>query len=136
MEIKQSKVTRLVKSAAADSYGKWSFQLEFENGDKGYYNTKNGDQTYFVHGKPADYLIETKTSKTGSTYYVITSAEEQAAKPVGNTGGFQRKQQDPKVQFISFSASYAKDLIVAGKCDIKEFESLFNRIYAAMSGKL
>lgn len=136
MEIKQAKVTRLVKSAAADSYGKWSFQLEFENGDKGYYNTKNGDQTYFVHGKPADYLIEAKTSKTGSTYYVITSAEEQAAKPVGNTGGFQRKQQDPKVQFISFAASYTKDLIVAGKFGMDNFEKEFNRIYNVMMSKL
>lgn len=134
MEIKQSKITRLIKSQTADSYGKWSFNLEFENGDRGYYNTKNGDQTFFIAGEVCDYLIEAKTSKTGSTYYVITSPEEKAAATVSTGGGF--KKPDPKVQIIGFSASYAKDLIVAGKADLKDFELLFNRIHAAMFSKL
>jgi hypothetical protein len=132
MEIKNAQVTRLVKSAAVDSYGKWSFQLEFSNGDKGYYNTKNGEQTYFVHGSQADYLIEAKTSKTGSTYYVITHPEEKAAAPAG--GGF--KKPDPKVQIVGFAMAYTKDLIVAGKLELKDLESGFNRIHAIMASKL
>jgi hypothetical protein len=136
MEIKKGKVTRLVKSQAADSYGKWSFQLEFDNGDKGYYNTKNGDQTFFIHGNVCDYLIEAKTSKTGSTYYVINHPEEQAAKSAAPTQGFQRKQQDPKIQFVSFAMSYCKDLIVAGKVPMADLEKEFNRIYNTMSSKL
>lgn len=133
MEIKTAKVTRLVKSASADSYGKWSFNLEFENGDKGYYNTKNGDQTYFSFGSPADYLIEAKTSKTGSTYYVITHPEEKAT---ASTGGFQAKRVDPKVQMIGFAMSYTKDLIVGGKVPMPDLEKEFNRIYNLMSSKL
>jgi hypothetical protein len=135
MEIKHSKVTRLVKGQAPDSYGKWSFQLEFENGDRGYYNTKNGDQTFFIQGSPCDYLIEAKTSKTGSTYYVINHPEEQATKAAASSG-FQRKQQDPKIQFVSFAMSYCKDLIVAGKVPMADLEKEFNRIYNTMSSKL
>lgn len=135
MEAKKSKVTRLVKSNQPDSYGKWSFNLEFENGDKGYYNTKDGDQKFFIHGNLADYGIEAKTSKAGSTYYVITSPEE-SAKPA-TTGGFQQKaRQDPKVQLAGFAGSYTKDLIIAGKTDLNGFEALFERIFKAMSSKL
>lgn len=134
MEIKKNRVTRLVKSQVVDSYGKWSFNLEFENGDKGYYNTKNGDQQFFIHGNVADYMIEAKTSKAGSTYYVITAPEEKAEQSA--SGGFQRKQQDTKVQFISFSASYTKDLICAGKVDMQNFEKEFTRIFNAMISKL
>lgn len=132
MEIKQSRVTRLVKSAGADSYGKWSFNLEFENGDRGYYNTKNGDQSYFIHGEVSDYMIEAKTSKSGSTYFVITHPEEKATAPAG--GGF--KKPDPKVQIIGFAMSYAKDLIVAGKVPLADLEKEFNRIHALMASKL
>lgn len=134
MGIQQSRVTRLVKSATADSYGKWSFNLEFENGDRGYYNTKNGDQTFFIQGEVCDYLIEAKTSKTGSTYYVITSPEEKAAATVSTGGGF--KKPDPKVQIIGFAMSYAKDLIVAGKVPLADLEKEFNRIHALMASKL
>lgn len=133
MEIKNAQVTRLVKSATADNYGKWSFHLEFSNGDKGYYNTKNGDQLYFVHGAPADYLIEAKTSKTGSTYYVITHPEEKAAS-VASVGGF--KKPDPKVQIVGFAMAYTKDLIVSGKLELKDLESGFNRIHSIMASKL
>jgi hypothetical protein len=133
MEIKNALVSRLVKSVAPDSYGKWSFQLEFSNGDKGYYNTKSGDQVYFVQGQPADYLIEAKTSKAGSTYYVITHPEEKAAVPAG-AGGF--KKPDPKVQIIGFAMSYTKDLIVAGKVSLGDLEKEFNRIHALMASKL
>lgn len=133
MEIKQSRVTRLVKSVSADSYGKWSFNLEFENGDRGYYNTKNGDQNYFIHGQVSDYMIEAKQSKTGSTYYVITHPEEKATAPVSG-GGF--KKPDPKVQIIGFAMSYAKDLIVAGKVPLADLEKEFNRIHALMASKL
>jgi hypothetical protein len=133
MEIKNGKVTRLVKSAAADSYGKWSFQLEFENGDRGYYNTKNGEQTYFISGEVSDYLIEAKQSKTGSTYYVITHPEEKAVAPAVGGG---RPQVNPKVQMIGFAMSYTKDLIVGGKVPMNDLEKEFNRIYTLMASKL
>lgn len=134
MEIKTGKVTRLVKSAAADSYGKWSFSLEFDNGDKGWYNTKNGDQTYFAFGAPADYLIEAKQSKTGSTYYVISHPEEKAQAANSFSGG--KPKADPKVQIIGFAMSYTKDLIVAGKLSYNDIEKEFNRIHALMASKL
>lgn len=133
MEIKSAKVTRLVKGTAADSFGKWSFSLEFDNGDKGWYNTKNGDQTFFINGEVSDYLIEEKTSKSGSKYYTITHPEEKAQAPGFAKGGF---RIDPKLQLASYSMSYTKDLIVGGKVALGEMEKEFNRIHALMSSKL
>lgn len=136
MEIKQAKVERLVKSASADSYGKWSFQLEFSNGDKGWYNTKNGDQSHFIFGADADYMIEAKTSKAGSTYYVIHNPEEQATAKAAAPGYAGKPKVDPKTQIIGFAMSYTKDLIVAGKVPLTDMEKEFNRIYNLMASKL
>lgn len=133
METKKAKVSKLTKKDK-DSYGKYSFVLEFENGDKGFYSTPNGDQTFFVAGNVADYNIEAKTSKAGSTYYVITAPDEVSSRPAF-TGGVKPKA-DPKVQIIGFAMSYTKDLIVAGKLQYMDIEKEFNRIHALMASKL
>ncbi len=130
---KKARVTKVTKFDKVDNYGNTSFAIEFENGDKGYYSTKSPDKIPFIAGNVADYLLETLQKKDGSgTYNKIKIPGEQ---PQG--GGFQRKQQqDPKIQFISFAASYTKDLVVAGKFGMQDFEKEFNRIYNIMSSKL
>lgn len=133
MESKKAKVSKLTKKDK-DSYGKYSFVLEFENGDKGFYSTPNGDQTFFVAGNVADYNIEAKTSKAGATYYVITAPEEQSSKAAYSGGG--KPRVDPKVQIVGFAASYAKDLIVSGKAELKELEQVFERFHKMMATKL
>lgn len=133
MEQRKAKVTKLTKKDK-DSYGKYSFVLEFENGDKGFYSTPNGDQTFFIAGNVADYNIEAKTSKAGSTYHVITAPEEQSARAAYSGGG--KPRVDPKVQIVGFAASYAKDLIVSGKAELKELEQVFERFHKMMASKL
>lgn len=130
METKKAKVTKLTKKDK-DSYGKFSFVLEFENGDKGFYSTPNGDQTHFIAGNVADYMIEAKTSKAGSQYFVITHPEDSA-----KSGGSARPKVDPKVQIVGFAARYAKDLAVAGKIEPRDLESYFERFHKMMSSKL
>lgn len=133
METKKAKCTKLTKSDTKDNYGNTSFSIEFDNGDRGWYKSKKEDQTNFVAGQEQTYCIEEKVSGTGTKYYRITLPQtEQSFKP----GGGGRPQQDPKVQFISFAASYAKDLIVGGKVQLIDFESQMNRIYNAMIAKL
>ena len=129
---KKAKVTKVTKFDKVDSYGNTSYMIEFENGDKGYYSTKDPDQKKFIAGNVSDYILEEKIGAKGPYNKVKVPQEESKS----FSGGFQKKQQDPKVQFISFAASYTKDLIVAGKFGMDSFEKEFNRIYNAMLSKL
>lgn len=127
----KSIVTKVTKFDKKDSYGNSSFLIEFKNGDKGYYNSKDENQSKFVVDKEVEYEIEEKISAAGKSYFKISLP--QSAKPF--TGGG-RPQVEPRIQMISFSASYSKDLIVAGKAGLHEFEKVFNQIYNVMVSKL
>ena len=138
MATKKAKVTKVIKtvngdgSAKKDSYGNYSFIVELDNGDRGYYASKSEDQTKFVVGKEAEYVIEEKEARNGGKYYKITVPQAEGSKSFG--GG--RPTVDPKVQMISFAMSYTKDLIVGGKVQMNELEKEFNRIYTTMTSKL
>lgn len=114
-----------------DTYGNTSFIVEFESGDKGFYTSKNEDQKNFVVGIESEYVIEEKQGAKAKYFKVTVPQAQQQNKW---TGG--KPQQDPKVSMISFSASYSKDLIVAGKVGIQEFEKTFDLIYNKMISKL
>jgi hypothetical protein len=128
--MKKALVTKVTKFDKVDSYGNVSFSVEFANGDKGFYSTKSADQTKFVVGKDAEYEITEKQSQKGGVYYKITLPQsEQPAfkgKPV----------VEPRIQMISFAMSYTKDLIVAGKVELKEISTTFDIIYNEMISKL
>lgn len=132
---KTTKVTKTINndgSAKLDNYGNYSFIIELDNGDKGFYSCKKEDQSKFVVGQDVEYNIEEKTGGTGKKYNKISIPQTEGAKSFG--GG--RPQQDPKVQMISFSMSYAKDLIVGGKVGIDDLEKTFNKIHSLMISKL
>lgn len=135
METKKAKVTKITKMEKKDNYGNTSFIIEFDNGDKGYYRSKNEDQKNFIADNVSDYQIEEKTGGTGTKYFTVTvpKTDQPFSKP-GFSGG--KPQQDPKVSMISFSMSYTKDLIVGGKLPIEDLEKGFNRIYNLMISKL
>ena len=128
--MKKSLVTKVTRFEKKDNYGNVSFAIEYSNGDKGFYSTKSEEQTKFVAGKDAEYEIEEKQSKKGGVYYKITLPGE--AQPF--KGG--RPQIEPRVQMISFAMSYTKDLIVAGKVDMKNLGDTFDIIYNEMTSKL
>lgn len=130
---KKAKVTKVTKLDKVDSYGNTSYIIEFENTDKGYYSTKDADQKKFIVGNVADYVIEEKTGAKGIYFKVSLPKVDQ---PFTGGGGFQKKAPDPKVQIISFSMSYVKDLIVAGKVPMADLEKEFNRMFNVMISKL
>lgn len=130
---KTAKVTKITKWERKEGYKDTSFTIEFDNGDKGFYSSMEDDQKRFVAGQEAKYTIEEKEGKAGKKYFKITSPLDQ--KPAW-TGGSKKSMPEPRIQMISFAASYAKDLIVAGKFSMSEFEKEFNRIYSVMIAKL
>jgi hypothetical protein len=134
---RRAKVTKVTQMVNKDSYGNTSFIIEFGNGDKGYYTSKNENQNKFILGQDAEYHIESKQGKSGP-YNKITppKVEGQTFGGGGKPGFAGAAKQDPKVQMIGFAMSYTKDLIVGGKVDMKDLSATFDIIYNEMTSKL
>lgn len=120
-------VRKITKMDKKDSFGNTSFIIDFDNGDSGFYVSKNENQTKFVPEQEAEYNIEKKTGKTGKDYFKISTPQSEF-KPGG------RPQVEPRIQMISFAMSYTKDLLIAGKA--ADIEKTFNTIYNLMISKL
>lgn len=119
----------VLKMDDKDSYGNTTFKVTLDNGDAGFYTSKNENQTYFVKGKEVEYNIEKKIGKSGKEYAKITLPQSDK-----KFGGAPR--EDPKNKLIGFAMSYTKDLIVADKVKVESLESCFERIYNIMLKKL
>jgi hypothetical protein len=127
MKLKTTKITKLDR---LDNYGNTTFIIEFADGQKGFYTSKNPDQTKFVIGQETDCNIEQKEGSKGP-YNKITMPPSDGFKPGGG-----RPMPEPRVQMISFAAAYTKDLIVGGKVSMNDLEKEFNRLYNLMISKL
>jgi len=128
MKARPTKITKLDK---LDTFGNTTFVIEFDEGAKGFYTSKYADQNKFIVGNVADFEVEVKQGSKGQ-YNKLTVPQAAGFKP----GGSARPAIDPKVQMISFSMSYAKDLVVAGKVDYKEIDKAFEKIYSLMISKI
>lgn len=127
--MKKSIVTKITKFDKKEGFDTVSYSIEFANADKGFYSTKDENQTKFTVGKEAEYNIEEKDGKSGKKYSKITAPNE--FKPGGG-----RPQVDPKVQMIGFAMSYTKDLIVHDKVKMAELPATFDIIYNEMLSKI
>lgn len=130
--MKKAKCIKITKMDKKDNYGNTSFIIDLENGDSGFFRSKDENQTKFAVGQETEYNIEEQTGQTGKKYYKITIP--QSEKPSFGGGG--RPQQDPRVQMISFAMAYTKDLVVAGKVELKDLGTQFDILYNEMIGKL
>lgn len=128
--MKKARTTKITTMAQKDSYGNTSFIIELDNGDKGFYTSKDENQKKFVVGTETEYNIEEKQGKKGVYYKITLPQTEQSFKPGG------RPAVDPKTQMIGFAMSYTKDLVVAGKIGIDDMDFRFNEIYYLMISKL
>ncbi len=101
-------------------------QIELDNGDSGQIGSKEKMPAKLNPGSELTYTIE-ETSRGNKIKAVVTGA------PAGFKG---RTMPEPRIQMISFAAAYTKDLVVAGKFGMQDFEKEFNRIYTVMISKL
>jgi hypothetical protein len=130
---KKSKPVRIEKKDQKDQYGNTSFVISFENGDRGFYTSKDEDQKKFIIGVESEYIIEEKIGKNSTKYFKVTLPQQENKFSGG--GAFQKKSVDPKVQLAGFAAAYTKDLIVAGKVSFSDFEPAFQMIFNTMIKK-
>lgn len=99
-------------------------EIELENNDKGQIGTKERLPDKIAVGQELTYTIE--STSRGNKIKAVSAAGS-------GGGGFKGKpQRDPKEQMISFATAYTKDLIVAGKVDIKDLEPAVKRMYQVM----
>lgn len=126
----KAKVTKILKLDKLDSFGNTSFIVEFDDGTKGFYTSKNPDQNKFIVGNVADFELEVKQGSKGP-YNKITVPNTGQQFKVGG-----KPPVDPKIQMIGFTAAYVKDLVVADKVKLEDFEKEFNRIYSFLISKI
>ena len=127
MKAKPIKITKLDK---LDNFGNTTFVIEFDEGTKGFYTSKNPDQNKFVVGNVADFEVEQRQGSKGP-YNKINVPQAAFMK-----GGGGKPPVEPRIQMISFAAAYTKDLIVGGKVGMQDFEKEFNKIYNVMISKI
>jgi hypothetical protein len=120
---KKSKIKscRFVSEWAGQNGIVYYHEIELDNGDRGQIGTKDRLPDKLGVGQELSYTIES-TSRGNKIKAVSAGAPGFKGKP----------QRDPKEQMISFSMSYCKDLVVAGKLDIKDLEIGTTRIYNIM----
>lgn len=126
MENKTAKITRtvFVSEWSGPSGQVYYHQIELDNGDSGQIGSKEKMPSRLNPGGELTYTIE--SSSRGNKIKAVTN----------NNGvpGFTGKKvfQDPRAQFIGFVHAYAKDLVVAGKVELKDIngaaESMFKNM--------
>ncbi len=126
MTEKTAKITRTVfKTAWENPKGGQVFyhDVELDNGDKGSIGSKEKEPSKLNPGQELTYTLENGKIK--------------AVQPQNGFNGGKKPfvPVDPRIQFISFSMSYAKDLCVAGKIEDKKLITTFELIYDKMEEK-
>lgn len=125
---KKAKITRTVfVSEWSNPQGGQVYyhQIELDNGDSGQIGSKEKMPVKLNPGSELTYTIE--SSSRGNKIKAVNPAQ---------SGGFNRgtgkAPVDPRSQFIGFVHAYAKDLIVAGKLELKDLngaaESMFKNM--------
>jgi hypothetical protein len=130
---KKAKITRTTfKNEWKGPNGSVYFhRIELDNGDVGSIGAKESMPSKLNPGSELTYTIE--PDPKGDFKIKAVNATNGGG---GFAGGGGKKGPDPKVQIVGFAMSYTKDLIVAGKVEIKLLPETFERIHKLMSDKL
>jgi hypothetical protein len=125
---KKAKITRAVFKNEWSGNGNTVYyhDIELDNGDKGSIGSKEKMPAKLNPGNELTYTIDNGKIKA-------VNAQVGGG---GFSGGGGKKGPDPKVQIVGFAMSYTKDLIVAGKIDIKILPEMFEKIHALMAAKV
>ena len=118
------KETKFIKEYE-DKYGK-KYLHSVKYADKeALYSSKKKEQDTFVPGQEAEFT-ETEREKNGRTTIFI--------KPVRKAfnSNFGRNLSKEQTRYSGFAVSYVKDLIIAGKIDLKDWQSASEKIFRHM----
>jgi len=136
---KESKVKQVVPFAQKEGAKDYTFSIEFENGDHGFYHNPTANQDYFVLGSLVKYELEEKEKKDKSgKYYVIYKPGGKAAADAANKKPYNRNDRQPKTaievkrECRPMVARYAVDMAIQGIIQVKEipanYKALINMV--------
>ena len=120
------------KKEFTSQYGTlYSFEVKFNNGDTGFYNSKTKEQNKFIVGTEVEYEIETKSNDRGS-WNVVKPVVTQ--KSFG--GGFGKAAPKNENSIIAQSSIKASvELICAGKINPEKLFETAEKIMAWVKEK-
>ena len=117
----------IFKDERDGKFGKtYSFEIKY-NDKTAYYTSKSKNQTKFIEGEEFEFTEEERESKKGNKYWIVKPIYQQGFK--SNYGKAVQREQS---KYAGFSASYVKDLIVAGKIPIEKWEAASKKIFTHM----
>lgn len=126
---KTSKVLSAQSNGSFESaYGTlYGFEVAFENGDVGNYNSKSAEQNKFVAGQEATYTIETKPTKNGKTFTAIKPVfgTQNNSRPMQNNStpasSYGAKSPETEARIIRMNAlTSSVNFLKERNCDLKE----------------
>jgi len=107
----------------------YSHLVEYDN-KKAYYNSKSKDQTRFVPGKEAEFEEIEKEGKKGK-FLVIKPIQSGGGGYSGNSN-YAKDVKREQSKYSGFATSYVKDLIIADKIEMKDWEAASKKIFNFM----
>lgn len=127
---KTSKVLSAQSNGSFESnYGTlYGFEVAFENGDVGNYNSKSKDQNKFIAGQEATYTIETKPTKNGKTFNAIKPvfSPQNNSRPMSqnnstSASSYGAKSPETEARIIRMNAlTSSVNFLKERNCDLKE----------------
>ena len=127
----------LIKSVkfTKESEGKFgpmfSFKITYtvDGVDKmAYYTAKTKEQKKFIEGQEAEFTEEQKMGTNDTPYNVIKPIQQGGY----NNSGFGKALKKEQSKYSGFAVSYVKDLIIAGKIEMKDWEQASEKIFNFM----
>lgn len=90
-----------------------------------FYSSKSKDQNKFIVGGEAEFTEETRETNRGNVLIIKPIQPDRQS----NFGKALKREQS---RYTTMGASYVKDLIIAGKVDIKDWERATEKIVKFM----
>jgi len=88
----------------------------------GFYSSKKKEQTFFHIGQEPEFTEEHRDTK-GGPMTIIKPVRE------SNFSNYGRAAKKEQSRYSGFAVSYCKDLIVADKLDIKDWEAASKKVF-------
>lgn len=106
-------------------YGQMFLHKVYYGESYGLYSSKSKDQTKFKGGEEAEFTEEERSNDKGTFINI---------KPISNNpqSNFGRQLKKEQSRYTTMGASYVKDLIIAGKLEMKDWEKATEKIVKFM----
>ena len=102
----------------------YSFRITYNN-KIGSYLSKNKEQNYFIEGEEVEFTEEEKIWN-GQVYYDLKPIRQ------NKQSNYSRAVKKEQSRYSGFAVSYVKDLIIAGKIEVKDWEKASEKIFNFM----